>query len=126
MSNTQSAPTRNAEAMTTASAARWRLRLLGGFELDDGHHRITHLRSRATTALLAKLALAPGCDHAREELCDLLWPEATAIAGRARLRQTLSLLRALLEPPGGGPVIMADRRALRLVQGAIWCDGAEF
>jgi predicted ATPase len=119
-------PAGTAPVTTPASAARWQLRLLGGFELDDGRHRLTHLRSRATMALLARLALAPGRDHAREELCDLLWPEATASAGRARLRQTLSLLRSLLEPPGATPVIMADRRALRLVPGAIWCDGAAF
>lgn len=114
------------QVKTPATTARWHLRLLGGFELDDGRHRQTHLRSRATMALLARLALDPGRDHAREELCDLLWPEAAASAGRARLRQTLSLLRALLEPPGGAPVLVADRRALRLVPGAIWCDGVAF
>lgn len=127
MSEPQSAPPSGVpQALSPASGERWHLRLLGGFELDDGRHRLTHLRSRATMALLARLALAPGRDHAREELCDLLWPEVTASAGRARLRQTLSLLRALLEPPGGTPVIQADRRVLRVVPGAIWCDGQAF
>jgi predicted ATPase len=110
----------------STTAARWRLRLLGGFELDDGCHRMTRLRSRAAMALVARIALAPGRDHAREELAALLWPEADAEAGRSRLRQTLSLLRAVLEPPGAPPVLVADRRVLRAVPGALWCDATAF
>jgi len=109
--------------------ARWRLRLLGGFDLDDGRQRLTRLHSRAAVGLIARLALAPQRAHAREELAALLWPDADAETGRARLRQTLSTLRATLEPrhaAGGAPVIEADRRVLRLVAGAIRCDAHEF
>ena len=109
-----------------ADAARWQLRLLGGFELDDGCHRLTRLRSRAAMALLARIALSPQRDHAREELASLLWPEADGVAARSRLRQTLSLLRAVLEPPGAPPVLLADRRVLRAVPGALWCDAVAF
>jgi len=107
-------------------SARWRLRLLGGFELDNGHEPLTRLRSRATVLLLSRLALAPSRVHPREELCELLWPGALAAAGRSRLRQTLSLLRALLEPPGSPQVLLADRRVLRLVPDALWCDATAF
>jgi predicted ATPase len=106
--------------------ATWRVRLLGGFEIDDGRHRLTRLRSRAAMALLARVAMAPARDHAREELAALLWPGADDATGRSRLRQTLSLLRAVLEPAGAPAVLYADRRVLRAVPGALWCDAAAF
>jgi predicted ATPase len=109
-----------------AEQAVWHLRVLGRFELDDGRQCLTRLRSRAAMALIARLATAPGREHAREELSALLWPEADAPTGRSRLRQTLSLLRAVLEPPGAPPLIHADRRALRCVPGALWCDAVVF
>jgi predicted ATPase/DNA-binding winged helix-turn-helix (wHTH) protein len=104
----------------------WRLRLLGGFSLQSDHQTLDRLRSRAATVLLAKLALSPQRDVPREGLADMLWPDAEAEVGRSRLRQTLSLLRAVLEPPGGPPVLHADRRSLRLVTEAVWCDAVEF
>lgn len=116
----------------TVASAGWRLRLLGAFELDDGRQRLTRLHSRAAMALLARLALAPQRAHGREELASLLWPDADAATGRARLRQTLSTLKALLEPAGGAGavaptmVIEADRRVLRLVPQALHCDAHDF
>jgi predicted ATPase len=109
-----------------ADNAAWHLRLLGRFELDDGRQCLTRLRSRAAMALVARLAMAPGREHGREELATLLWPEADATTGRSRLRQTLSLLRAVLEPPGAPPLIHADRRVLRIAAGALWCDAVAF
>lgn len=107
-------------------SAPWRLRLLGGFAIDDGQRRLTRLHSRAAVLLLARLALRPGRDHGREELAALLWPEADGVTGLARLRQTLSTLRATLERRGGladaRPLLAADRRVLRLVPGALACD----
>ncbi len=121
----QSTQTRRATA-SSAEAALWHVRLLGGFEIDNGHHRLTRLRSRAAMALLARLALAPTRDHSREELAALLWPDADAVAGRNRLRQTLSLLKAVLEPAGAPAVLLADRRVLRVVPTALWCDAVAF
>ena len=109
-----------------AERATWRVRLLGGFEIDDGRHRMTRLRSRAAMALLARVAMAPLRDHAREELAALLWPGADAATGRSRLRQTLSMLRAVLEPVGAPAVLHADRRVLRALPGALWCDVTAF
>lgn len=113
--------------MTSAPpSAAWHLRLLGGFAIDDGQLRLTRLHSRAAVLLLARLALRPGRDHGREELAALLWPEADGITGLARLRQTLSTVRATLERRGGlaaaRPLVAADRRVLRLVPGALACD----
>ncbi len=110
------------------TGVRWSLRLLGAFELHDGKHGTTRLPSRAVTLLLARLALGAGRDHAREELIDLLWPEAPLDVGRNRLRQALSVLRSVLEPAGthGAPVLLASRRTLCLVPGSIACDAGAF
>ncbi len=107
-------------------AARWHLRLLGGFELSDGNLVLHRLPSRAAMLILARLALAPQRDHPREELIDLLWPEAGREVGRNRLRQALSTLRAVLEPAGAlapsTPMLVADRQVLRLAPGALSSD----
>ncbi len=103
----------------------WRLRLLGGFELEGLGQHHARLKSRAATLLLARLAMAPGVEHARETLAALLWPEADADTGRARLRQALTALRALLEPAGTPALIAADRQTLRLAPAAIDCDVVE-
>jgi predicted ATPase len=114
-------PSRTAPA---ASAPRWRLRLLGAIELLDAQDRLARLPSRAATLLLADLALRAGQDHPRETLMERLWPGVAADAGRNRLRQTLSVLRGVLEPTAAeqGQVLWADRHHLRLVPGALWCD----
>jgi len=108
--------------------ARWALRLLGAFELSDGTQRLTRLASRPMVALLARLALAPERAHPREELVELLWPGVDPQVSRNRLRQTLSVLRSLLEPPSAvpWPVLLADRHEVRLVRGAIDCDVGAF
>ena len=113
----------------TVRAAHWHLRLLGGLVLDDGRQALTRLPGRAVTALLARLAMAPQRDHPREELIELLWPGVALDIGRNRLRQTLSTLRRLLEPPGRGlsaPVLAADRLVLRLLPGGLHCDVVAF
>lgn len=106
----------------------WRLRLLGDFELSDGERSLPRLPSRAATLLLARLAMAPERAQPRESLADWLWPDAVGERSRARLRTTLSTLKALLEPPGrvGGPVVVADRISVRLAPGAIACDALDF
>lgn len=109
------------------TAPRWRLRLLGGFELSDGHQTHLRLPSRAVTLLLARLALGAAREHPREELVDLLWPEVALDVGRNRLRQALSVLRSVLEPDAAGaPVLQADRHALRLLPGVLGCDVDDF
>lgn len=113
-------------ALAEPADAVWQVRLLGGFAIDDGQQHLTRLRSRAAVALLARVAMAPQRQHAREELVALLWPDAPAEAGRNRLRQTLSTLKAVLEPPGRPPVLLADRRVVRAAPGAFWCDATVF
>jgi DNA-binding SARP family transcriptional activator len=76
-----------------AAPARWHVALLGGLRLSCTSQELTHLPSRAVTALLARLALDPGRAHPREELMELLWPGVALGVGRNRLRQALSTLK---------------------------------
>ena len=103
-----------------------RLRLLGGFHIERaGRVEHTRLPSRAATLLLARLALQPTRQHPREELIELLWPGVDLDAGRNRLRQTLSTLRALLETPEA-PLLQADRSQISLLPGALAADVQDF
>lgn len=117
-----------APLVVSPSPARWRLRLLGAFELTDGTQRLTRLASRPMVALLARLALAPQRSHPREALVELLWPGVEPQVSRNRLRQTLSVLRSVLEPPSlvPAPVLLADRHEVRLVPDTVDCDVLEF
>ncbi|MGH3196810.1 MAG: hypothetical protein ACRDNT_12930 [Streptosporangiaceae bacterium] len=51
--------------------------------------------TRKATALLALLAVT-GREHSREQLANLLWPEADGDKGRASLRRTLSVTAAAM------------------------------
>lgn len=107
----------------------WRLRLLGGFALERGGQRLERLHSRSATLLLARLAIEPHAAHAREVLAGWLWPQADAATGRARLRQTLSTLKATLERSTDGShmlAIRADRMTVQLAPAAIDCDVLRF
>lgn len=100
--------------------------MLGGLQLTQGALQVERFPSRAVAALLVRLALWPERAHAREELVELLWPGTELAVGRNRLRQALSTLRALVEPPGAPPVLQADRLAIRLLPGAVDCDARRF
>ncbi len=103
--------------------------MLGGLRLSDAEQTLVRLPSRAATALLARLALAPERAHAREELIELLWPGVALDVGRNRLRQALSSLKSILEPAARAPaqaVLLADRAHIRVVRGTLVCDAALF
>jgi predicted ATPase/tetratricopeptide (TPR) repeat protein len=120
-------PRSSSPPLPSGTPAALQLRLLGAVEVCSGHADPIHWPSRAAAALLARLALAPQRAHPREELVELLWPGVALDVGRNRLRQTLSTLKSLLEAgPAAGPVISADRSALRLLPGTLVCDAVEF
>ncbi len=108
--------------------AVWHIQLLGGLRGTRGSSVIAQFPSRAIALLLARLAMQPQRRHAREELIELLWPDVELEVGRNRLRQALSTLRRLLEPPDAQPdsVLSADRQTIGLVADAVTCDVAEF
>ena len=107
-------------------AATWRIELLGQLRATSGDRVIVQFGSRKIAALLARLALFPRRVHSREELIDLLWPDADLDTGRNRLRQALFALRRLLEPPGAAEVLRVDRATVQLDPLAFSCDALEF
>lgn len=109
-------------------AGVWQVRVLGGLEARNGDVVLTHFVSHAIGALLARLALHPQRSHPREELVELLWPGVALDVGRNRLRNAISSLKRLLEPPGvvPGSVLAADRQSVKLAPMATRCDALEF
>ena len=75
--------------------------------------------TRKATALLALLAVT-GREHTREQLADLLWPEADSAKGRASLRRTLSVTAAVM---GDGLII--SRAAVALDPAVVGSDRLE-
>ena len=71
--------------------------------------------TRKAIALLALLAVT-GREHSREQLADLLWPEADSAKGRASLRRTLSVTAAVM---GDGLTISRAAVALQPTQGTV-------
>lgn len=106
----------------------WQIQLLGGLSARKDDHCITRFAASRAAALLARLALFPRRTHAREELADLLWPDADLEAGRLSLRVCLASLRRQLEPPGTltGSVLIADRTTVRLNPHSCQSDAAAF
>ena len=102
--------------------------MLGWLCARQGDVTLTRFRTQKTALLLARLALFPQRTHPREELADLFWPEADLEAGRNNLKQSLAVLRRLLEPPGtaAGSVLIADRQNVRLNPLAFSTDVGEF
>jgi DNA-binding SARP family transcriptional activator/tetratricopeptide (TPR) repeat protein len=76
--------------------------------------------TRKAIALLALLAVT-GREHSREQLADLLWPDADSVKGRASLRRTLSVTAAAM---GAGLTI--TRAAVTLELAAVQVDVREF
>jgi len=76
--------------------------------------------TRKAIALLALLGVT-GREHSREQLADLLWPEADSAKGRASLRRTLSVTAAAM---GAGLTI--TRAAVTLELSAVQVDVREF
>jgi DNA-binding SARP family transcriptional activator/tetratricopeptide (TPR) repeat protein len=76
--------------------------------------------TRKAIALLALLAVT-GREHSREQLADLLWPEADSAKGRASLRRTLSVTVAAM---GAGLTI--SRAAVTLELAAVEVDVRDF
>src|SRR5262245_7892326 len=106
----------------------WRIELLGGLRARHGDRVISRFRSYKTGVLLAYLAHFLKRSHPREELVELLWPEAAPEAGQMSLRTSLSSLRRQLEPPGtpAGSVLVADRANVSLNPAAVTTDAAVF
>ena len=104
--------------------APWQVCLLGRVHVGGLWGEVYRWPLRSVACLLARPALSPGRNFGREELVELLWPGVALDRGRARLRQTLSVLRSMREPAGVAPgsVIVAERLTVHINLSALACD----
>jgi predicted ATPase/DNA-binding SARP family transcriptional activator/Tfp pilus assembly protein PilF len=110
------------------TAPHWRIQLLGKLIARSNDHVIDRFPTRMTAELLALLAYPPGRRRTREEIIDILWPDADLDAGRDRLSQALAWLRRRLEPGDSdrGSVITSDRYSITLRPESVSTDVNEF
>ncbi|HEX4398166.1 MAG TPA: tetratricopeptide repeat protein [Trebonia sp.] len=76
--------------------------------------------TRKAIALLALLAVT-GREHTREQVADLLWPDADEAKARGSLRRTLSVAAAAV-----GPALAITRTTVGLLPAAVDVDVREF
>lgn len=107
---------------------RLRIELFDGLRVVRGSEVISHFRTQKTGALLAYLALFRSRWHLREQLCEVIWPDHSAVAARLNLHNSLSALRVQLELPGSGQpgVFKADRTHVGLHPERVNTDVGEF
>src|SRR5438477_4809564 len=72
---------------------RWRVNILGRFELRAPAGHEVALGARKSIALLALLAAAPGQRISRDRLAVLLWEDMPDTQARGNLRQLLAATR---------------------------------
>lgn len=101
--------------------------MLGTFEAKTRERAVSRFRTRRVAALLAYLALNPKRVHTRDEIAELLWPEADEATSRRNLRQALHTLRKVLEPPTipAGSVLRVEQSLISLNRESITTDIAE-
>ncbi|MBI2300106.1 MAG: tetratricopeptide repeat protein, partial [Armatimonadetes bacterium] len=106
----------------------WHLHLLGQVRVVRGEDIISRFRTRKAEALLAFLAHHRTRPHRREDLLDLLWPDAAPEAARNSLSVALSTLRTQLEGTGDPPrvVFRADRSSIGILREALTTDVEAF
>ncbi len=89
------------------------LALLGPIQITLDDEPVTRITSPRILALLAYLGAEQDRTHPRDALAELLWPGQPT--GRQNLRQALSRLRkALPQPAGDPPFLLASRQEIRL------------
>src|SRR5829696_3072033 len=102
-----------------------RVWLLGGFRVSVGSRTITQdaWRLRKAAALVKLLALAPGHRLHREQVMDLLWPEANRRAASNNLRTTLHSARKVLDPTAAFYHLASEDESLVLCpKSDLWVD----
>ena len=104
---------------------RLRLQLLGAFRLQSASGEPKLLPTKKSKALLAYLALSGEQLHSRSSLAGLFWDDAAERQARESLRQTLSLLRRMLQSSCAQP-IMSEGDAVALDRSVLHVDALEF
>jgi predicted ATPase/DNA-binding SARP family transcriptional activator len=106
----------------------WRVELLGTFKANRDQESISRFRTRRVASLLAYLASFRQRLHPRDEIAEMLWPDLDLAVSRRNLRQALSSLRLVLEPPPvpKGSVIVSILDGIQLNSETVSTDVAEF
>lgn len=105
----------------TKTSGPLRLRLFGGFHLEDAAGRPVALKLRKAEALLAYVAISSGHAAARQELAALLWGESEQPRARQSLRQVLlALSKALAQCQP--PVLQITSQTVSLAPAALSVD----
>src|SRR5262252_8469627 len=99
---------------------RWRVNLLGRFELRAPSGQEVALGARKSIALLALIAAAPGQRMSRDRIAVFLWHDMPDAQARGNLRQ---LLAATRRP---APFLEADGGSIGFSAGMVETDLAEF
>src|ERR1700740_1340307 len=99
---------------------RWRVNILGRFELRAPDAQEVALGARKSIALLALLAAAPAQRMSRDRLAGLLWEDMPDAQARGNLRQ---LLAATRRP---APFLEADGGTIGFSEGMVDTDLAAF
>ena len=96
------------------------IKLLGDFEVRCDGRTILDARSRPTkgTAIVKILALRPNRAIARDELIELLWPEADVEAGLSSFYKNVHQLRRVLSAAGAPPDFVRSERGRVALEGA--------
>jgi class 3 adenylate cyclase/DNA-binding SARP family transcriptional activator len=107
--------------MAGTSSPRFRLTLLGSFEL-TGPDGVVDLPSKKLAALLAYLACTVPKAQPRERLSSLLWGSYFEAQAKQNLRQALFRLRKLL----GQDALESDGEVVSLNPAVVLCDVGRF
>ena len=107
------------QGMGDVASSKYRLSLLGRFEL-TGRDGPVELPSKKLAGLLAYLACTAPQPQPREKLAALLWGSHFDTQARQNLRQALFRLRRVL----GQDVLHSDEEEVSLAPGSIDCDAA--
>src|SRR6516165_8376682 len=99
---------------------RWRVNLLGRFELRAPNGQEIALGARKSIALIASLATAPGQRLARDRLAMVLWEDMPDAQARGNLRQLLAATRRL------APFLEADSGSIGFAAGMVETDFTDF
>jgi predicted ATPase/DNA-binding SARP family transcriptional activator/transposase-like protein len=97
--------------MVVIDGGMWKVQLFGAVRGQRQQNVIDRFQTAKTAELFSLLAIKPGSWFRREQLIDMLWPDADLNSGRNRLNQALAWLRKYIECESGdrGRIILADR-----------------
>jgi adenylate cyclase len=99
---------------------RWRVNLLGRFELRAPSGQEVVLGARKSIALLAVLAASPGQRMSRDRIAGLLWEDMPDAQARGNLRQLLAATRR------AAPFLEADANSVGFIGNMVESDLAAF